>query len=158
MAMISIIFDSSKPVLSAVASIVLMRTVANELIPRELLNFVQSGLHHLFRHSSAQFTVVVEEFQGMKRNQVFDAAQAYLGTKATVSVERVKATKSKEHKKLSFNLDRGEEVSDVFEGVSVKWKLICIQVDNSHIRRLNNESSPVLEIRSYELTFEKKQK
>jgi len=151
-------FDRSKPVLSAVASIALMRTVTNELIPRELLNFVQSGLHHLFCQFNAQFTIVIEEFQGMTRNQVFEAAEAYLGTKATVSAERVKATKSKEHKKLSFNLDRDEEVSDVFEGVIVKWKLICIQVDSSRIRHYDRDSSPVSEIRSYELTFHKKHK
>ena len=158
MTMISTMFDRSKPVLSAVASIALMRTVTNELIPRELLNFVQSGLHHLFCQFNAQFTIVIEEFQGMTRNQVFEAAEAYLGTKATVSAERVKATKSKEHKKLSFNLDRDEEVSDVFEGVIVKWKLICIQVDSSRIRHYDRDSSPVSEIRSYELTFHKKHK
>ncbi|AES66638.1 putative ATPase, AAA-type, core, AAA-type ATPase domain-containing protein [Medicago truncatula] len=158
MTVISTMFDSSKPVLSAVASIALMRTVTNELIPREVLNFVQSGLHHVFRQFNAQFTIVIEEFQGMTRNQVFEAAEAYLGTKATVSAERVKATKSMEHKKLSFNLDRDEEVSDVFEGVSVKWKLICIQVDSSRVRHFDRGSSPVSEIRSYELTFHKKHK
>ncbi|AES66639.2 putative ATPase, AAA-type, core, AAA-type ATPase domain-containing protein [Medicago truncatula] len=156
--MISTMFDSSKPVLSAVASIMLMQTVANELIPRELLNFVQSGLSHLFCQSPTRFTVVVEEFQGMRRNHVFEAAEAYLGTKATVSVERVKAGKSEDHKKLEFNIDRNEEVSDVFEGISVKWKLICIQVDKSRIRSYSDDSSAVSEIRSYELTFHKKHK
>ena len=158
MAMISTILDSRKPVLSAVASIVLMRRVANELIPRELLNFVQSGLHHLFIQSSAQFTIVIEEFQGMRRNHVFEAAEAYLGTKATVSVERVKAGKSENHKKLEFNIDRNEGVSDVFEGISVKCKVICIQVDKSRIRSYSDDSSAVSEIRSYELTFHKKHK
>ena len=84
-------FDT-KPLVSAMASIVLMRTITNELIPHELLQFFQAGLHHLFRQSSAQFTIVIEEFQGMARNQVFEAAQAYLVTKATVSAERVKVS------------------------------------------------------------------
>ena len=150
-------FDT-KPLVSAMASIVLMRTITNELIPHELLQFFQAGLHHLFRQSSAQFTIVIEEFQGMARNQVFEAAQAYLGTKATVSAERVKVSKSEDHKELAFNIDRNEEVSDVFEGVSVKWKLVCIQVDSSRIRHYDNDSSPVSEIRSYELTFHKKHK
>ena len=150
-------FDT-KPLVSAMASIVLMRTITNELIPHELLQFFQAGLHHLFRQSSAQFTIVIEEFQGMARNQVVEAAQAYLGTKATVSAERVKVSKSEDHKELAFNIDRNEEVSDVFEGVSVKWKLVCIQVDSSRIRHYDNDSSPVSEIRSYELTFHKKHK
>ena len=150
-------FDTN-PLVSAMASIVLMRTITNELIPHELLRFFQAGLDHISRQFSAQFTIVIEEFQGMARNQVFDAAQAYLGTKATISAERVKVSKSKDHKKLSFNIDRNEEVSDVFEGVSVKWKLICIQVDSSRIRIHDNDSSHVSEIRSYELTFQKKHK
>ncbi|KAK2422394.1 AAA-ATPase [Trifolium repens] len=148
----------TKPLLSAMASIVLIRTITNELIPHELLNFVQSGLHHLSRHFSAEFTIVIEEFQGMARNLVFEAAEAYLGTKATIAAERVKVSKSDDHKELSFNIDRNEEVSDVFEGISVKWKLICIQVDSSRIRHYDEESSPVSEIRSYELTFHKKHK
>ncbi|XP_039686630.1 AAA-ATPase At3g50940 isoform X2 [Medicago truncatula] len=150
-------FDT-KPLVSAMASIVFMRTITNELIPHELLQFFQAGIHHLFRQSSAQFTILIEEFQGMARNQVFEAAQAYLGTKATVSADRVKVSKSEDHKELAFNIDRNEEVSDVFEGVSVKWKLICIQVDSSRIRHYDNDSSPVSEIRSYELTFHKKHK
>jgi mitochondrial chaperone BCS1 len=150
-------FDT-KPLVSAMASFVLMRTITNELIPHEFLQFFQAGIHHLFRQSSAQFTIIVEEFQGMARNQVFDAAQAYLGTKATVSVERVKVSKSGDRKELSFNIDRNEEVGDVFEGISVKWKLICIEVDSSRIRSYDDDSSAVSEIRSYELTFHKKHK
>ncbi|CAK8535013.1 unnamed protein product [Lathyrus sativus] len=150
-------FDT-KPFVSAMASIVLMRTITNELIPHEFLHFFQSGIDHLSRRFSAQFTVVIEEFQGMARNQVFEAAEAYLGTKATVSTERVKVSKLEDHKNLSFNIDRNEEVSDVFEGVSVKWKLICIQVDSSRIRHYDPNSSAVAEIRSYELTFHKKHK
>ncbi|CAK8535012.1 unnamed protein product [Lathyrus sativus] len=150
-------FDT-KPFVSAMASIVLMRTITNELIPREFLHFFQSGIDHLLRHFSGQFTVVIDEFQGRARNQVFEAAETYLGSKATVKAERVKVSKSEDHKDLSFNLDRNEEVSDVFEGVSVKWKLICIQVDSSRIQHSDQESSSVSEIRSYELTFHKKHK
>ncbi|AES66656.1 P-loop nucleoside triphosphate hydrolase superfamily protein, putative [Medicago truncatula] len=73
-------FDT-KPLVSAMASIVLIRTIMNELIPHELLHFFQAGLDHLFRQSSAQFTIVIEEYRGMARNQVFEAAQAYLGSR-----------------------------------------------------------------------------
>jgi len=89
----------------------------------ELLHFLQAGLDHLFRQFTTQFTIVIEEFRGMARNEVFEAAQAYLGTKAIVSVERVKVSKSGEHKKLSVNIDRHEEVSDIFEGCKVETNL-----------------------------------
>ncbi|XP_004489033.1 AAA-ATPase At3g50940-like [Cicer arietinum] len=148
----------TKQLVSAMTSIVLMRTITNEIIPHELIAFLHSGIAHLFRQFSVQFTVVIEEFQGMARNQVFEAAEAYLGTKATILAERVKVSKSEDHKNLAFNIDRDEEISDKFEGVRVKWKLICIQVDSSRIRHYDNNSSPLSEIRSYELTFHKKHK
>jgi len=154
---IATMFDS-KTLLSAMASIVLVRNITNEVIPHEILNFVQSGLHHVFRQFSAQFTIVIDEFQGMAKNQVFEAAETYLGTKATVSTERVKVSKSHDHKKLSFNIDRGEEVSDDFEGIRVKWKLICIQEDGSRIRHNDMNASSMSETRFYELTFHKKHK
>ncbi|RZB77207.1 AAA-ATPase [Glycine soja] len=58
--------SNSKSLLSAVASLaasaMLIRSITNEFI---------------------------EEFQGMSKNQVFEAAEAYLGTKATLSSQRM---------------------------------------------------------------------
>lgn len=118
------------------------------------------GLEYLSRHFfSAPFTVVVEEFHGRSKNQVFEAVEAYLSTKATCSNQRVQGRKCEDDKKLSFGVDKDEEVSDDFEGAKVKWKLICIQVDSSRILHYDkNSSSSVSELRSYELTFHKKHK
>ncbi|KAJ1441673.1 P-loop containing nucleoside triphosphate hydrolase [Sesbania bispinosa] len=116
------------------------------------------GLHNLSRHFSTQFTIVIEEFQGMSRNQVFEAAEAYLGTKATLSTQRVKASKSEDDKNLSFGLDRDEEVSDEFEGVRLTWKLMYIQVESSHRHTHDMNMSSQSELRYYELSFHKKHK
>jgi len=154
--------SNSKSLLSAVASLaasaMLIRSITNEFLPHEVLNFFHSGLHNLSRKFSTRFTVVIEEFEGMSRNQVFEAAEAYLTTKATLSAQRVKASKSENDKNLSFGVDRDEEVDDEFQGVQIRWKYICKQdesIRNKH-RDMNSSSRP--EIRYYELSFPKKHK
>ncbi|KAK7272579.1 hypothetical protein RJT34_29272 [Clitoria ternatea] len=153
-----------KSLLSAVASVaasaMLIRTITNEFIPQEFVDFFQSGLHNLSSQFSTQLTVVIEEFRGKSKNQVFEAAEAYLGTKATLSVQRVKASKSETDKELSFGVDRDQEVNDDFEGVKVRWKFKCQHAESStnrdYLRDLN--ASLRSEVRHYELSFHKKHK
>ncbi|XP_020231381.1 AAA-ATPase At3g50940 [Cajanus cajan] len=155
--------NNSKTLLSAVASLaasaMLIRSITNEFIPHEVIEYFNSGLHNLSRKFSTQLTVVIEEFQGMSRNQVFEAAEAYLGTKATLSGQRVKASKSENDKNLSFGVDRGDEVNDEFEGVKIRWIKLCIQAESSS-RRHHHDMNALLrsEIRFYELSFPKKHK
>lgn len=154
--------SNSKSLLSTVASIaasaMLIRSITNEFIPHEVIDFFYSGLHNLSRQFSTHLTVVIEEFQGMSKNQVFEAAEAYLGTKATLSAQRVKASKSENDKNLSFGVDRDEEVNDEFEGVRVRWKYICKTAEFSRNRHHDMNASLRSEIRYYELCFPKKHK
>ncbi|RDX91364.1 AAA-ATPase, partial [Mucuna pruriens] len=153
-----------KSLVSAVASLaasaMLIRSISNEFVPREVIEFFYSGLHNLSRQFSTQLTIVIEEFQGMSKNQVFEAAEAYLGTKATLSAQRVKASKSENDKRLSFGVDRNEEVNDRFEGVRVRWKYICKHAESSSRNRHHHDMNASLrsEIRYYELSFPKKHK
>ncbi|KAL2331360.1 hypothetical protein Fmac_018941 [Flemingia macrophylla] len=151
-----------KSVLSAVASLaasaMLIRSITNEFIPYEVIDFFNSGLHNLCRKFSTQLTVVIEEFQGISRNQVFEAAEAYLGTKATLSAQRVKASKSENDKNLSFGVDRGDEVNDEFEGVRLRWKFVCRQAESSPRRHHDMNASLRSEIRYYVVSFPKKHK
>ncbi|TKY49167.1 mitochondrial chaperone BCS [Spatholobus suberectus] len=154
--------SNSKPLLSAVASTaasaMLIRSITNEFIPHEVIDLFYSGLHNLSRQFSTQLTFVIEEFQGMSKNQVFEAAEAYLGTKATLSAQRVKATKSGNDKRLSFGVDRDEEVNDEFEGIQVRWKYVCKHAESSLNRHHDMNASLRSEIRYYELSIPKKHK
>ncbi|KAK7324533.1 hypothetical protein VNO77_28165 [Canavalia gladiata] len=154
--------SNSKSLLSAVASLaasaMLIRSITNEFIPHEVIEFFYSGLHNLSRQFSTQLTIVIEEFQGVSKNQVFEAAEAYLGKKATLSALRVKAGKSENDKKLSFGVDRDEEVDDEFEGVRVRWKFLCVQAESSRNRHHDMNASLRSEIRYYELSFHKRHK
>ncbi|TKY49165.1 mitochondrial chaperone bcs1 [Spatholobus suberectus] len=148
--------------LSAVASLaaaaMLIRSIANEFMPSGILDFFSSQIRYLSRQFSSRQTIVIEEFQGMSRNQVFEAAEAYLGTKATLAAQRVKATKSENDVRVSFGVDAGEEVNDEFEGVQVRWKYISKHAEPSRNRHHDMNASLRSEIRYYEISIPKKHK
>lgn len=101
----------------------------------------------VFPECENQLTGVIEEFQGMSKNQVFEAAEAYLGTEATLSAQRVKASKSENDKNLSFGVDRDEEVNDAVEGVRVRWKYIFKHTEFSRNRHHDMNASLRSQIR-----------
>ncbi|XP_028059081.1 AAA-ATPase At3g50940-like, partial [Camellia sinensis] len=143
-------------VASLAASAMLIRSVANDFLPHEVQDFLSSTFRHLSRHFCSQFTIVIEEFQGLSLNQVFEAVDVYLGTKVTLETQRVRLGKAEEGEKLETNMERNEEMMDVFENVRVKWKMICTPLQSVGLGHLN--SSLRSEIRSYELICHKKHK
>ncbi|KAG4969033.1 hypothetical protein JHK87_034684 [Glycine soja] len=155
--------SNSTTLISAVASLaasaMLIRSITNDFIPLEILDFFYSKIYYLSRQFSSQLTIIIEEFQGVSRNQVYEAAEVYLGTKATLSALRVKASKSEDDKKLAFSVDRDEDISDDYEGVQVKWKLSCEILEPYGSRHSNDRNANFKsEVRSYELSFHKKHK
>lgn len=132
---------------SVAASTMLVRSMANELIPQELRAYVFSGLRHLFTPlSTSSLTLIVDEFSGMSRNQLFDAAALYLRTKLSPSTSRLRVSKLPRQKSISVAIDKGEQVSDTFENTQFRWRLL-------HSEPKNNQSG---EKRFFELTFNKK--
>lgn len=143
---------------SVAASAMLVRSIANEFIPPEFRNYFFLSIHKFSRKFSSQFTIVIDEFQGHSSNMVFDAVDAYLGTKMTPYVQRVKVSKGEEDKKLAITVDTDEEVVDVYEDVQVSWRLICTEIEPSKTRSDFNPFPRSLETRSYQLTFHRKNK
>ncbi|XP_021594513.1 AAA-ATPase At3g50940 [Manihot esculenta] len=124
----------------AVVSIVASFAASAMLIPTirsRIHSYLCSNLHSVSSYLSSQITFVVEEFY---YQELFMAVDAYLGTKLAASVGSVKASKQEGEKKIAITMHKDEETCDVFEDVEVKWKLIF------------------KELRSYELTFNKKHK
>lgn len=158
---------SAKSVVSVLAplaaSAVFIRSISNDFLPSELYDYVSSKFYKIFKNFSSEFTIVIEEFRGLSRNQIFEAADIYLSLKVTSSTRRVKLGKSENEKNVAMTVDKDEEVFDSFENIQVKWKLISTEVKSSsrqgpgqHLRDLN--ATLRSEVRSYELTFHKKHK
>ncbi|KAH7651026.1 mitochondrial chaperone BCS1 protein [Dioscorea alata] len=154
------VMRSTKDFLTTAASLaataVVARTVINDLVPYELRDYILSGINYLrSRSSSHDLIIVIEEKDGYTPNHVYQAAMAYLSSKPSSSMRRIKVRKHDEDKNLVVSLDQGEEMIDVFEGIEFKWCLVCSQQESSN---KDNGLGMLAESRSFELSFKKKHK
>ncbi|GMN29354.1 hypothetical protein TIFTF001_002405 [Ficus carica] len=110
--------------------------------------------------ATAMMTVVIEEFDGLVSNHIFEAAETYLVGKISPSTQRLKVSKPVKEKNLSITMERNETIVDVFNGVKFKWILVCRQVGGNaggfHNHHGGFNSMIQSEVRSFELSFHKK--
>lgn len=155
----------AKAVISTVASVaataMLVRSIANDFIPKEFRSYVFESFHDLFRRCfSSQFTILIHEFQGPSPNLVFEAVEVYLGTIVNSSTKSIRLGKTENDKGLVIKMDKDEEIIDVFEDVKVTWRMECRRIESGS---QNDEIKDMIaalcsELRCYELSFHKKHK
>lgn len=124
---------SARTILSVVASLtasaVLLRSFYNELIPDAVRDYFFARLHDFSSRFSSQLIIIIEELDGLNANQMFNAANVYLGTKLSSSSRRIKVHKSEKEKELAVTIDRNQELIDIFEGVNFKWVLVSSRIE-----------------------------
>ncbi|CAL0331884.1 unnamed protein product [Lupinus luteus] len=136
---------------SFAATTMLIRSIANELIPHPLRAYLNSLFHFLFTPLSSNLTLIIDDYSsnGMTRNQVYDAAEIYLSTKIDTSTKgRLRVSKTHRQKSLMVSIEKGEEINDRFDNIRLKWKFVCIERQDQNSRQS--------EKRCFELTFHKK--
>ncbi|XP_022943068.1 AAA-ATPase At5g17760-like isoform X1 [Cucurbita moschata] len=143
---------------SMAGSLMLFRSMANDLIPAPVRSYIGAGIRRFFNsHSTSLFTLIIEDTNGMSPNQIFDAAETYLSTKITSDTARLRITKTPRDKHPTLRLEAGEKLTDSFEGISLLWTF------NSHGQDKNLQApndittlSPLKTERHYfELKFDK---
>ncbi|XP_009604677.1 AAA-ATPase At3g50940 [Nicotiana tabacum] len=153
-----------KAVVSTVASVaataMLVRSIANDFIPKEFRSYIFDSFPDIFRRFSSQFTVLIHEFQGPSPNLVFEAVEVYLGTIANSSAKSIRLGKTENDKNLVITMDKDEEIIDVFENIKVTWRMECRRIESGS---QNDEIKDMIaalssELRCYELSFHKKHK
>lgn len=149
---------NAKSILTAAASfaatVVLVRSIANDLLPSQLHEYFYDGFRNIFTRFSSQLTMVIDEMDGLGPNQIYEAAETYLATKISPSTSRLKVSKPEKEDNITTAVESNEEVIDTFNGVKFRWLLVCeeVQKENFH-----NPRSPYRSIvRSFELCFHKK--
>ncbi|GMN29360.1 hypothetical protein TIFTF001_002404 [Ficus carica] len=154
---------TAKTVLRTAASVaavaMVARSVLQDFMPPEFQELLSSGIKSFFNRFSSRMTMVIEEFDGMGSNHIYEAAEIYLGGKISPSTQRLKVSKPEKEKSFTITVERNETVVDVFNGVKFKWILVCRQVEANNggfhnPRDLN--STLRSEVRSFELSFHKK--
>ncbi|XP_014508118.1 AAA-ATPase At3g50940 [Vigna radiata var. radiata] len=145
---------------SMTASIMLLRSITNDLIPQPIRGFLIDTFRYFFKLRSDTLTLIIQEYSGgIARNHLYDAAEVYLSTKITPQNERLSVSKTPKEKKLSIRLEKGEELVDWFHGVKLNWNLICSEFEtrNGSYDHSRNSSTRT-ENKYFELSFEKKHK
>ncbi|CAL9092518.1 unnamed protein product [Musa textilis] len=143
---------------SVAASMMLVRTVVNEVIPYELRDYVFSRFDVLRSRLSSQHTIVIDQAEGYASNLVFDAARTYLSTRINRSMRSLRVSMVEEGKSMVVSLEPGEEMIDVYQGIEFKWQLISQQVERSSIHTNSRFSGSATESRSFVVSFHQKHK
>ncbi|KAL2929114.1 hypothetical protein RDABS01_034535 [Bienertia sinuspersici] len=149
---------------SLAATAVLVGTIATEYVPSQLQTFFTTRLEKLTHALSSQLTLVVDEFNGLTPNHMFEASNVYLGAKLPPSTRRIKANKSVKDNHVSFSIDVAEEIKDRFEGVDLCWVLKSgskggASYEGGSRKKKGNETGlEKTEMRFFELKFHKKYK
>ncbi|KAL2249759.1 protein HYPER-SENSITIVITY-RELATED 4 [Sesamum indicum] len=152
--------SSSNKVLTAAASvtasIILLKSIANDLIPHQIHTYFSSSLHKLSSRLSSNLTVVIEEFDGLTSNHMFEASNVYLGTKISPSTQRIKVNKPHKDQEFAVTVDKNQEIIDFHGGIKFKWLLQSSAI--KHSAQGGKNSNPRTELRYFELSFHKKHK
>ncbi|WJX13939.1 hypothetical protein P8452_04273 [Trifolium repens] len=153
---------TAKTILSTAATVaataVLIRSIANEFLPMDLRDYVFTGIQSICSRFSTDLTMVIEEFEGLDNNQIYSAAETYLGTIISPSTKRLRISKSDHQQTFTLTMERNQSVTDFFNGVKLNWFLFIRRVENLHNNRDLTNATLKSEIRSLELTFNRKHK
>ncbi|KAG5062234.1 hypothetical protein AAZX31_02G050800 [Glycine max] len=154
---------TAKTVLSAAASVaataMVVRSVASDLLPSELRSYITNGIHSMFWRFSSEITLVIDEFDGLLNNQIYEAAETYLGAKISPNTRRLKVSKPETDTTFALTMERNESLTDVFRSMKFNWVLVCRQVESRGFHNPRDLNATMKsEVRSLELTFNKKHK
>ncbi|KAF2286514.1 hypothetical protein GH714_017477 [Hevea brasiliensis] len=145
------------------ASAMLIRTMLNEaqsitsqLIPQKLQEKILSSLGSLFRNS-CQLTLIINEYNGLTINEIYQASEVYLSARITPSIDELKVSKAAKEKNLSVTINKGQEIIDLFEGIQLIWEFVCSETQNTVVDyETSSLSTEKSEHRSVVLRFNKR--
>ncbi|TVU01927.1 hypothetical protein EJB05_52574, partial [Eragrostis curvula] len=145
---------------SVAASLMLVRGVANELVPYELRHLLFSGIDTLRSRMSSQHTIVVERKNdgGFMSNYAYNAVKAYLATRIDTKLQpRLRVSCMDENDKLMVGMAEGEEMVDIYDGTEFRWCLVC-QENSRDSGNGHGGGGYQQDILSFEVSFHKKHK
>ncbi|KDO47913.1 hypothetical protein CISIN_1g012846mg [Citrus sinensis] len=154
---------SAKTIVSTAASVaasaMVIRSIARELVPHELKLFVLMNIRGLFESFSSEITLIIDQFDGLASNQIYRAADIYLGNKISPSTKMFRVSMPEKENKMSISMAKNQEIVDHFDGVKLKWKQVTRQVESTQYVSYTGQSTKMQsEIRYFNLTFHKQHK
>ncbi|KAH0685391.1 hypothetical protein KY290_016663 [Solanum tuberosum] len=94
---------------SVAATVMLVHTIIHNYIPKELHAYLFFGLKNMFTKFSNQLTMMIDEFDGLVNNKIYEAAATYLANKLSPQIHRLKISKTEKEKNFNIAMERNEE-------------------------------------------------
>lgn len=140
----------------------MLQSLNTNFIPYQVKSYIysylKSSLTYLLDPLSNHITLLVansseHHYSGSmkQRNQVYDAAEVYLGTKINPKNQFFRISKTPKQKTPRLAVTTTQEITDTFENIKVKWRMIFGNSNNDHHYGSDYKSR-------IELTFHRKHK
>ncbi|KAL3843439.1 hypothetical protein ACJIZ3_000842 [Penstemon smallii] len=137
----------------------LLRSFTRDLIPNELRQYFFTKFHHFLSTFTNDISLIINEFDGLNKNQLFDAAEIYLATIPNPSTKCFRASLPEKEKKIHVSIGQNEDLIDKFCGIQLKWKMVSKQTQARYVPYSNPYNSTInSEIKYLVLCFHKKHK
>lgn len=109
---------------SVSAFIMLLQTMLNQLVPRQLQHYLLNLIRHYLSPRTTNATVVIEERDGMSANEIYSAAETYLCSHVRPDVQRLMISKRFKDPALSIRFAKCERIVDSHDGVELEWRFV----------------------------------
>ncbi|KAG6397378.1 hypothetical protein SASPL_143545 [Salvia splendens] len=139
------------------ASIMLLHTMLNQLLPLPAQRFLLSLLRRLFPRRPSPASLLIEERDGLSPNELFSAAETYLCSHLPPDLPRLKLSKRPNDPSLSLSFASSHSIPDSHLGVPLLWRFVTEDQSKKHNKPNLDSPHPLLESekRYFELTFNK---
>ncbi|WCJ24992.1 P-loop containing nucleoside triphosphate hydrolases superfamily protein [Euphorbia peplus] len=123
-------FPSTSSLLSLYASfstsLMLVRNVYHELVPKQVEQFIKSKLRAYFKTPpkvlpSLDTFIIDSSWSGLSSNKLIEMTRFYLSTKIGPQNKVIRVGKFSGYKELTAGFVRGEEIIDSFQGIDINW-------------------------------------
>lgn len=114
---------------SVSSSVMLLRATFHQIVPHHVQQYVFSVISRFFHRptvvKNSQFTLLVEEPEGISQNHLYDIFETYMSTKPNPATKCLKISQSQRDHKITTKLAQSEKLTDFYQGVEITWEFIC---------------------------------
>ncbi|KDO81976.1 hypothetical protein CISIN_1g0470292mg, partial [Citrus sinensis] len=132
-----------------------VQTITNQFIPQKLQDILSSKLEGLFGKFSDQLTLIIEQSEGFSVNEIYQAAELYLSTRITPSIQQLRVSQAPREKSLSVTINEGQKVVDTFEGMQLTWELVTTENQKTSLDYDSGLYASETAHKSFHLSFSK---
>ncbi|KAL7193827.1 hypothetical protein ACSBR2_025458 [Camellia fascicularis] len=98
------------------------QSLLHTVLPPELRFASLKLFQRLFNWFSSYCFYEITEIDGVNTNELYNSAQLYLSSSASISGNRLSLSRSTNSSAVTFSLSNNDRLLDVFRGVSVVWE------------------------------------